>query len=207
VAKTIRFGDLVRQSGRPEAVTLWTDPKKDRSFSKAMKENRVVTVYASATGQRKDYGEIGFHEERGATYLVFPRALPKTFESRIVGINYQLAEDTPIKGPLVKPKQSKDKRAKAKKKASSLRIRFASPEKAATEPAKPTPQIFEIIIRRTAVLEEVERVKAFTEEEAKERALHLVKHKRFVLSRAVQREEVRSATGAKPASCASCGLR
>jgi len=27
--KTIRFGDLVRESGRPHVATLWVDPEKD----------------------------------------------------------------------------------------------------------------------------------------------------------------------------------
>jgi len=44
MGKTVRFGDLVRESGRPEVVTLRVDPKKDPSFSKAIKENRVLTV-------------------------------------------------------------------------------------------------------------------------------------------------------------------
>ena len=94
MGKTIRFGDLVRESGRPEAVTLWIGPKKDRSFSKALRENRVMTIHSDPSSHQKDFGEIGFHEEKGATYLVFPRALPKARDSRVVGINYQLAEDS-----------------------------------------------------------------------------------------------------------------
>ena len=90
---TIRFGDLVRGSGRPRVVTLWTDPKKDRSFSKAMRENRVLTVHTDATGRRKEYGEIGFYQEPGALYLVFPERLPEERKARIVGINYQLAQE------------------------------------------------------------------------------------------------------------------
>jgi hypothetical protein len=42
--KTLRFGDLVRNSGRPETIALWTDPKKDRTLTRAIKENRVLTV-------------------------------------------------------------------------------------------------------------------------------------------------------------------
>jgi hypothetical protein len=91
--KTLHFGDLVRESGRPEAVTLWIPPKKNRSFSKAIRENRVLTIHSDPASHRKDYGAIGFHEEKGATYLVFPKALPKKCDSRIIGINYQLAED------------------------------------------------------------------------------------------------------------------
>ena len=92
MGKTRRFGDLVRESGRPEVVTLWTEPKKDRAFSKAIRENRVLTVESDPTSKRKDFGRIGFHQVHGGIYLVFPKALPKT-ESRIVGINYELAED------------------------------------------------------------------------------------------------------------------
>jgi hypothetical protein len=197
VAKTIRFGDLVRQSGRPEAVTLWTDPEKDRAFSKAMRENRVITARTHASGQRKDYGEMGFHEERGATYLVFPRALPRNVRGRIVGINYQMAEDAPLEGPLARPQPAKNKPAKVKKEAGPVGVRLAAPEKAGAKPSKPGPKIFNVLIRRIAALEEMERVKAFTEEEARERALNSIKHKRFVLNRAVERDEVLSAMVAK----------
>ena len=54
MGKTRRFGDLVRESGRPEVVTLWTEPKKDRAFSKAIRENRVLTVESDPTSKRKD---------------------------------------------------------------------------------------------------------------------------------------------------------
>jgi len=90
---TIRFGDLVRGSGRPRVVTLWTDPKKDRSFSKAIRDNRVLTVHTDPASHRKEYGEIGFCREPGAFYLVFPERLPEERKARIVGINYQLAEE------------------------------------------------------------------------------------------------------------------
>lgn len=42
--KQVRFGDLVRNSGRPQVLTLWTAPEKDRTASRALKENRVLTV-------------------------------------------------------------------------------------------------------------------------------------------------------------------
>jgi hypothetical protein len=73
MAKTMRFGDLVRVSGRPEAVTLWTDPKKDRAFSKAVRENRVLTINEDPRRTKKEYGQIGFHRSDNATYFVFPR--------------------------------------------------------------------------------------------------------------------------------------
>src|SRR6266478_4591274 len=94
MGKAIRFGDLVRESGRPHVVTLWVDPEKDPSFSKAIGENRVLTVHADPASHKKEYGEIGFQREQGATYLVFPRPLPKE-QARIVAINYQLTDEPP----------------------------------------------------------------------------------------------------------------
>ena len=89
--KTRRFGDLVRESGRPEPITLWLGPKGDRAFSRAIHDNRVLTVQMEPG--KRDFGRIGFHQVPGAMYLVFPRTLPKDPASRIVGINLQLLED------------------------------------------------------------------------------------------------------------------
>jgi len=91
--KTIRLGDLVRKSGRPQAVTLWTKPKKDRVFTKAVKENRIVTVVQDPTSKRKDFGQIGFHQQPHAFYLIFPRPLTNEKDSRVIGINYALLDE------------------------------------------------------------------------------------------------------------------
>src|SRR5947209_5865159 len=119
MAKTIRFGDLVRGSGRPEVVTLWVEPKKDKNFSKAMDENRVLTVLTDPGSHRKEYGRIGFHQQDGAIYLVFPRPLPappdKT-DARVVGINYQLTEARPVTDPVTSDFQEElAHKAKARK--------------------------------------------------------------------------------------------
>jgi hypothetical protein len=53
----------------------------------------VLTIHSDPASTRKEYGEIGFHPEQGATYLLFPEPLPKDVKARIVGINYQLADD------------------------------------------------------------------------------------------------------------------
>ena len=91
--KRIRLGDLVRNSGRPRAVTLWIDPKKDRNVTKAVKENRIITVVQDPTSKRKEFGQIGLHVQPHAFYLIFPRPLPKEKDSRVIGINYALLED------------------------------------------------------------------------------------------------------------------
>ena len=89
--KRIRFGDLVRNSGRPEPVTLWKDPSKDRNIVRARKENRILTVVHDP--KKRDYGLIGLHQrEEAATYLLFQRPLPKEKEAYVIGINWQVIE-------------------------------------------------------------------------------------------------------------------
>jgi hypothetical protein len=179
MGKTIRFGDLVRAAGRPEVVTLWVEPKKDPRFTRAVRENRVLTIHGQPESHRKEFGQIGFHQEQGAIYLVFPRPLPSAPQSRIVGINYQLTEEPPVKGPLTRTARP-----------------AAPPKVTPTEsprPPKPELRKFDVLIRRTAVSEETQPVRAATEEEARQAALKALKRKRFPLSRAIQREEVMDA--------------
>ena len=211
MGKTIRFGDLVRESGRPEVVTLWTDPKKDRPFSKAIRENRVMTVWTDPSSHRKDAGKIGFHPKDGAIYLVFPRPLPTGVDSRIVGINYQLTEDKPPKDPVTeefwdalahKEKLRKEKARKEiqKKELKKLVVKKEEvvvekriPEKVVAPPKpepKPKLKTFEVTVRRIATLTEKLQVKADTEEAAREAALKAVKAKRFAIGRADVQNEI-----------------
>ena len=39
--KNIRFGDLVRSSGRPQTHTLWTEAKEDKQLHQAIKKIRL----------------------------------------------------------------------------------------------------------------------------------------------------------------------
>src|SRR5689334_10923821 len=118
MGKTIRFGELARGSGRPQVVTLWVEPKKDRNFSKAIDENRVLTVLTDPGSHRKEYGRIGFHQQEGAIYLVFPKELPPPESvERVVGINYQLTEDRPVTDPVtVEFQEELARKAKAERK-------------------------------------------------------------------------------------------
>src|SRR5688572_32734665 len=102
--KTVRFTQLIERAGKPVSVTLWTAPEDDRNFSKAMHEERVLTVIQRNVGPKADYGLVGFFKQPLATYLVFPKKLPYEPETKVVGIKYeQLAEAKP-RGPLHKPK-------------------------------------------------------------------------------------------------------
>lgn len=89
--KTKRFADVVEAAGKPEVYTLWQKPKQDRHLQSEIKNNRVMTVLKSEAGS--EFGMIGFKEQKGgASYLIFPKALKRFEDRRIVGINWDLVK-------------------------------------------------------------------------------------------------------------------
>jgi hypothetical protein len=90
--KSIRFGKLVEKSGKPEVVTLWADPKCDRSFMELVKKKRVATIVQRPKGNKKDFGYVGFHPQPFAAFMVFPKPLSEDEGRPIIGIKYELLE-------------------------------------------------------------------------------------------------------------------
>jgi len=179
--KKIRFGDLVRESGRPQTHTLWTDAKHDKQLQQAIKKNQVVTVIQEPTSNKKDFGRIGFHEQPGASYLIFPRSL-KTDDNdaRIIGLNYQLIEEPIVKNPV---KLSEIKLPKVKPKTHVPKAEAT--EKPEVEAPKPPPRKnFSFTIKRTATLETKVDVEAENKAAAKEQAMKLVKEQPFSIEKA-----------------------
>ncbi len=88
--RTVRFSQLIAASGKPEAVTLWGGPERDKGFVEAVKQNRVLTVTQSPKGGKRDFGTVGFHPEPSAMFLVFPKKLKAEADARIVGVKYDL---------------------------------------------------------------------------------------------------------------------
>src|SRR5213080_50404 len=144
--KTVRFGDLVRNYGRPEPVTLWTDPKHDPRISRAIRENRVLTVHQEPTSKKKDFGEIGFHKIPFAAYFVFPKPLKEDKTIRVVGINYQLAEEAE---PIGKPVREITK-GQGGRKARAAKLAKKTEPKAEKPKIKPEPKLksYEVLLRR-----------------------------------------------------------
>ena len=130
--KEIRFTKLIESSGRPETATLWSNPKTNRPFMKAVKENRVLTLVQKPTGTRKDFGLIGFHEQSFALYLIFPRPLPKESEAIVIGINYDLFKEASVrqtvKEPRIKPPKTVPKKMPPARKFSVVILRTATVE-------------------------------------------------------------------------------
>ena len=91
--KTIRFGDLVRTSGRPHTLALWSGPKKNPELQKAIRARRIMTVHQENVGTKRDFGLVGFHPDPLSSYLVFPRRLQAKVGERVVGINYALLDE------------------------------------------------------------------------------------------------------------------
>ena len=86
--KTVRFAEVVAQSGRPDAYTLWQKPKADRHLQSLIKNNRVMTILQSEAGS--DFGLVGFRETKGARYLSFPKSLKSFINCRLIGIKWDV---------------------------------------------------------------------------------------------------------------------
>ena len=89
--KTARFTDVVERCGAPTVYTLWQKPAADRHLQSLIKNVRLMTARASESGT--EFGEVGFHEHKGAQYLEFPKSLRRFAEKRIVGIRWELVKN------------------------------------------------------------------------------------------------------------------
>ena len=88
--KTKRFADVVETAGKPQVYTLWQKPAQDRHLQSEIKNNRVMTIQRSDAGS--EFGIVRFKEQKGASYLIFPKSLKRFENSRIVGINWDLVK-------------------------------------------------------------------------------------------------------------------
>ena len=172
----IRFRDLVKTAGTPEPKSLWTDPKADRDFMRAVKQKRVLTVMQES--KRKDFGELGFHQHAGALYFVFPKPLPAE-AGRVIGIKYDLADASEPRDAI-----PADKLNRAAKKT---RTRSREPKK-----VEPVVKTFQVAARRVAVLEVNFSIDAPSKVEARQKANETLKRQGFELAKAKIENEIKS---------------
>jgi hypothetical protein len=173
---TIRFRELVKTAGTPAPKSLWTNPKTDREFMRAVNQNRVLTVVQESA--KTDFGELGFHRHEHALYFVFPKPLPAN-QGRVIGIKYDLVEerepdDTIPAGKL--KRVSKPKRAKS----------------ASLEKREPPAKTFSVVFRRFAVVETNISVEAHSKAEAREKSIEMVKGQGFDLAKAKIKNQIRA---------------
>jgi hypothetical protein len=183
MGKTIRFSDLVHNSGRPQFVTLWTAPEKDARMSHAMKANRVLTVIEEP-GQRP-HGLLGLHPGPHSLFLIFPRPLALDPQGRVVGMNYALAEQPQVKDPVVVP----EPRPKSKPPQTAKHKPLLEPAEP-PPPPKPVKKTFTVRLRRTATIEETRQLEAGDRAEAERQALEEARAEDFDLNKATVREEL-----------------
>ncbi len=88
--KTARFAEVVKKAGKPEVYTLWQKPAQNRHLQSMIKNNRVMTIQQSDSGT--EFGIVGFKADKTSRYLVFPKALKRFENTRIVGINWDLVK-------------------------------------------------------------------------------------------------------------------
>jgi len=105
-AKSVRFDNLVKDLGRPEQLILWTAPEQNPPFMKAVHQNRVVTILQPNVGTKKDFGVVGFLKKRNVAFLTFPKPIPYSSGSKVVGIKYQHIAESQPKGDVYKPSRN-----------------------------------------------------------------------------------------------------
>jgi hypothetical protein len=166
---TARFASVVEATGKPEVVSLWTRPERDKRFMAAVRLNRVMTIEHTTPGSAKDFGVVGFLRGKSSSYLVFPKSLDQFKDRRIVGIKYNLIQTPGPVGRVIKPKT-------AKKEKQTGKAQWAQWEAA---PRTRSPEIqrekhkkrFKVTVRLMATGEVVEDVQADSKAEAKEVAV------------------------------------
>jgi len=150
-----------RNSGRPHTLTLWTKPQDNPELTKAIKQNRALSVIQQPG--KRDYGVLGFELHPGALYLIFPKPLPREENARVIGINFQLVEEPAVNA------------VQRAKKTNPL------PKRENPKPVihEPKTRKFAVKVRRTAGLESEVSVHAPNKEAAKRQALEAAKEKPF----------------------------
>jgi hypothetical protein len=168
LAKTgpVRFTKIVEAAGRPAVVSLWTKPERDKNFTTAVRQSRVVSIKQETVGSAKDFGVVGFLREKNVSYLVFPNSLKEFEDRRIVGIKYDLIETSNPIGRIVKPEAA----------PTPSRQRKSREWTSESEPAtKRTPSKrgkgFTVTIRFNATANVLETVEASSKKAAKKLAL------------------------------------
>jgi hypothetical protein len=180
--KTVRFAELVKAAGKPYVATLWAGPKSDRHFTKAVRENRVLTVHRLLGSCKKDFGVVGFHEEKNVSYLVFPKRLRAQPETQVVGIKYDLIAPEPVTDPL--------RRGPAEKPRS--RARHDAGTTQSESPIRIEETEYSAIVKRTAVWERLITVRAANKTEAKQRVATEANSQTYEIRDAVVRDELRA---------------
>jgi hypothetical protein len=183
MAKHFRFSELIKQSGRPETMTLWSKPANNPGLQQAIRQNRILTIIQKPTSKGKDFALVGFHEEKFASYLIFPKRLPKMdADAVVIGIRYDLIENKgPALGLETRPRRNGHD-ANGKPSVQTVRrstqerptVALTKPEKLAAETKR-----FRVVVSRTATIRDEIIVNASTISQAETLAREQAKQLKF----------------------------
>lgn len=93
----------MESAGRPDIHLIFEKPEKDTNLQKAIKAERVITVFQPVRGSKADYGEPGFHPGASRQYLIFPRSVRAFSGCRVVGIDFDLLTALPASTKTKRP--------------------------------------------------------------------------------------------------------
>lgn len=113
------------------------DPAKDASLQKAIKASRVMTVHQ--THGAAHYGTIGFEKTVTGQVLIFPKSLKKFEGARVVGVKYELFDDSPVPKSQRYPPPKPARAAKPKPTSNVAKAKSRSEEKRAPASDKVVP--------------------------------------------------------------------
>ena len=164
---TVRFTKIVETVGKPDVVSLWSKPERDKNFMTAVRQNRVMSVKQETVGSAKDFGVVGFLREKNVSYLVFPKSLKEFEDRRIVGMKYDLIETPEPIGRVIKP-EAAPKQGRLRKTPE-----WRSEPRPLTKKTSPANgnKRFAATIRFSVTMDVLERVEAGSKKEARELAL------------------------------------
>ena len=130
----------------------------------AVRQNRIMTIKQETVGTKKDFGIVGFREEKDVSYLIFPKRLTLFKGLRIIGIRY---DQVKISGPIGRLIQS----ASQVESPRSKRVRKT--EAADTSQRKKLKR-FQVTLRFTGTADVSQEIDAATKTEAREKAAQVV---------------------------------
>jgi hypothetical protein len=134
---SVRFTEVVKNCGKPESYVLLIDPAKDPELQKALKAQRVMTIFQAATGGKADHGEVGLMTGHGRQFLIFPKSLRAYAGRQVIAIKYDLWRTAePEKKTRLAPAAKRPPDRKPKRPA-----RASPPERAEPRKEKPEPPV------------------------------------------------------------------
>ena len=191
----VRFSDLVKHFDPAQLMTLWSDPKTDKSFMRAVAENRVITITLHNVGTRKDFGIVGFDPKPSATWVVFAKPLSAATGTKVIGVKYELLEEPPVKDPvsLSSSQPSRKVGPATPKPDKAVFERTNTDKKVIACPAPKPPQKFKVAISVTTKSQVEKEIEAENAKEARALALEEMKKEPVDLASAAITRRVISA--------------